>query len=153
TDSITEWVLKALDLNHAIVKVPVLRPEISGQPLKAMFDANALDALFIVNMYPATLVEDAINAGTRLLPVEGEPVTHLSVDYPFVQLLSLPANTYPQQPERIRTIGMPFLFVCRSDLDDDIAYRLAAHLLDAVSRIPMYNSVLRHIAVQDASAR
>jgi TRAP transporter TAXI family solute receptor len=151
TDTITDWVLKALDF-HDIVNVPVLRPEVSRQALKATFDANALDAMFIANMYPAPIVEEAINAGMFLLPIEAEQVTRLPLVYPILRLLSLPANTYPRQPERIRTIGMPFLLVCRSDLDDDITYRLAEHLLDAMSRIPMYHAALRHVSVQDISA-
>jgi TRAP transporter TAXI family solute receptor len=155
-DAIAERLLKALGLNGAIVKIgPIPRPELAGpgaESISSMLASNKLDALFIVNMYPGTVVEEAIKAGSRLLPIEGPAVTEIAVEYPFVHLISIPANTYPRQDTRIRTIGMPFLLVCRSDLDDDVGYRLAAHLLEAVSRVPLYNSVLRHIAVKDASA-
>ena len=156
-DFLTEWVIKAFRLNGAIVPVgPFTRPQLSNAlaqgSLDAVFGAHKLDALFLVNMYPATLVEDLTRAGARLIPIEGRTLADLSTEYPFVQWISIPAHVYPGQRERIRTIAVPALLVCRSDLDDELVYQLAAHLLDAVSQVPLYNSVLRHIAAQDASA-
>jgi TRAP transporter TAXI family solute receptor len=156
-DFLTDWVLKAFRLNEAIVRIgPFTRPQLSNAlaqgSLDALFGLNKLDALFIVNMYPATLVADLTGAGASLIPIQGKTLADLSAEYPFVQWISIPAHVYPGQAERIRTIAVPALLVCRSDLDDELVYRLASHLLDAVSQVPLYNTVLRHIAAQDASA-
>jgi TRAP transporter TAXI family solute receptor len=156
-DLLTEWVLKSFRLSDAISRTgPFTRAHLSSAvaegSLDAVFGVNKLDALFIVNMYPATVVEDLTRAGARLIPVEGRTLADLSAEYPFVQWISIPAHVYPGQNERIRTIAIPALLICRSDFDDEVVYRLAAHLVEAVSQVPLYNSVLRHIAAQDASA-
>ena len=155
-DFLTEWVLKAFGLNDAVTKIPMTRAQVVtalGQgSIDAVFGANRLDALFVVNMYPATLVADLTRAGARLIPIEGKTLGELSAAYPFVQWISIPAHVYPGQQDRVRTIAVPALLVCRSDLDDELVYELASHLLDAVSLVPLYNSVLRHITIQDASA-
>jgi TRAP transporter TAXI family solute receptor len=156
-DFLTDWVLKAFGLDDAITRIgPFTRSQLSNAlaqgSLETVFDVNKLDALFIVNMYPASLVEDLIRAGARLVPIEGRTLADVSAEYPFVQWMSLPAHVYPGQTERLRTIAIPALLVCRSDLDEEMVYSLTAHLLDAVSQAPLYKSVLRHIAVQDASA-
>jgi TRAP transporter TAXI family solute receptor len=156
-DFLTEWLLKAFRLSDDVVRIgPFTRSQLSNAltegSLDDVFAVNKLDALFLVNMYPATLVTDLTRAGARLIPVEGRTLADLSAEYPFVQWISIPAHVYPGQPERIRTIAVPALLVCPSDLDDELVYQLASHLLDAVSQVPLYNSVLRHIAAQDASA-
>ena len=156
-DNITEWVLEAFGLTDAIVRVGPFPRSRDGNalaqgPLDAVFAANRLDALFITNYYPATLVEDGMRAGLRLTPIEGKGLDTVFVEHPFIDAISIPRGVYPGQEERVRTVAIPIVLACSRELDEDLVYRLTAHLLNAVSQVPLYNTAMRHITVQEASA-
>lgn len=93
---------------------------------------NGVDASFATGYYPAPTVTRALLHGARLLPIEGDLAEQLRRDYPFVQLVTIPAHTYPQQTEAVRTIGVGRMLVCRSDLDERVVHDLTRHFLEAL---------------------
>jgi TRAP transporter TAXI family solute receptor len=99
-----------------------------------------VDAAFRTAYYPAPNVSDAMLVGARLVPIDGPIVATLQREYPFVQSLKIPANTYPNQPEAVKTIGVDRLLVCRADLDDALVHDLTRHFIEA---LPMVTSSVR----------
>jgi uncharacterized protein len=91
-----------------------------------------VDAAFRTAYYPAPNVYDAAKNGARLVPIDGPIVEQLQREYPFVQSLKIPANTYPNQPETVKTIGVDRLLVCRGDLDEAIVHDLTRHFIEAL---------------------
>jgi uncharacterized protein len=113
--------------------------------------AGRVDAMFLNATYPVDNVSDAIDAGAHLVSIEGSPVTALRREYPFFRLARIPAATYADQPESIRTIGIDVLLVCRDDLDEATAYELTKQFFDTLSTLPASQS-LRLMNVDSAPA-
>jgi uncharacterized protein len=91
-----------------------------------------VDAAFRTAYYPAPNVYDAAKNGARLVPIDGPIVEQLQREYPFVQSLKIPAHTYPNQPETVKTLGIDRLLVCRGDLDEAIVHDLTRHFIEAL---------------------
>jgi hypothetical protein len=91
-----------------------------------------VDAAFRTAYYPAPNVYQAAESGARLVPIDGPIVAELQREYPFVQSLKIPANTYPNQPVAVKTIGIDRLLVCRADLDEAIVHDLTRHFIEAL---------------------
>jgi TRAP transporter TAXI family solute receptor len=65
-----------------------------------------------------------MKAGVRLLDIDGPIVEEMRTEYPYLKRTLIPAGTYPNQPEPVRTIGIDIALVCRADLDEDLVYSL-----------------------------
>jgi len=79
----------------------------AGAPVSSITQAYALlgDRMTILNWTQASL--DKINAR-----------------YPLWDWYDLPADTYPNQDEAIRTIGSPNVLVTRADIPEDVVYNV-----------------------------
>ncbi len=91
-----------------------------------------VDAAFRTAYYPAPNIYQAAQNGARLVPIDGPIVAALQREYPFLQSLKIPANTYPNQPLAVKTIGVDRLLVCRADLDEAIVHDLTRHFIEAL---------------------
>lgn len=83
-----------------------------------------LDAAFSGFTLPSARVTAAMKEGVRLVPVDGPQIEELRTRYPHLKRTLIPRNTYPNQPDPIRTVAVDALFVCRADLSEDIVYSL-----------------------------
>jgi uncharacterized protein len=102
---------------------------VTGEPVALDKVNDALrdgryDAAFVHFYYPAQVVSVALRAGARVLPLEGPAIEKLRLQYPFVREVKIPPGTYEGQTEVIRTVGVDRLLLCRSDLDEELAYTL-----------------------------
>ena len=52
-------------------------------------------------------------------------IAKVNAKYPFLQPLTIPAESYPGQMEPLQTIGSFSFLLARADLPDELAYRLA----------------------------
>jgi TRAP transporter TAXI family solute receptor len=112
-----------------------------------------VDAAFVTGYYPLASVSEAARHGARLVPLDGAPILALTREYPFLRRMVIPAHTYEDQTEVIRTLGVDRLLVCRSDLDDTLVYALTRRLFEALPRMPQFGrSSLRLMDLEQASA-
>ena len=65
---------------------------------------------------------------------------------------SIPADTYPGQHERIHTIGVDTLLVCRSDLSEPLVHDLTKRLFDVLPTIAQRQTSLRLMDIEQAPA-
>jgi len=65
-----------------------------------------------------------MQAGGRLVGLSNEQITRVNAKYPFLQPLTVPAESYPGQMEPLQTIGSFSFLLARADLPDELAYRL-----------------------------
>src|SRR6185436_12707787 len=87
--------------------------------------SGELDAMFLnAAQPPEATVAAAIAAGGRLVPISGPTVEKLRRDYPFFQVATVRAGSYPHHPNAIHTIGIRSVLVCRDDLPEALAYEL-----------------------------
>lgn len=60
----------------------------------------------------------------RFIAPSAEDITRIVAKHNFLKPLTLPANTYPHQPEPMRSLGSWSFVVARTSLPDELAYRL-----------------------------
>ena len=83
-----------------------------------------MDAAFSGFGVPSATVITAMQRGARLVPIDGPEIEEMRTRYPYLKRTLIPRDTYPNQAEPIRTLGVDTLLVCRADLDDETVYSL-----------------------------
>ena len=88
-----------------------------------------LEAVFLTAAAPASQLQPiAARPGFRLLPITGAALERLVQERPGLNPLMLPANTYPQQREAVRTAASAALLVTTEDAPDTEVAHLAEFL-------------------------
>jgi TRAP transporter TAXI family solute receptor len=114
--------------------------------------AGTLDAAFVSAGYPSESVQIATRAGARIVAVEGDDVTRLRAEYPFLRLTFVPGGTYPGHPLPVPTVGVDSLLLCRADLDEELVYRLTAAFFEVLPTLSTELESLQLMDVARASA-
>lgn len=66
-----------------------------------------------------------MEAGGRLVGVSDDQAQKINATYPFLQPMTIPADSYPGQAEPLKTVGSFSFLLARPDLPEELAYRLA----------------------------
>ena len=107
---------------------------------QAVADAS-IDAAFLTTRAPATLVTK-LHEEMSLVALDHTKVTKLLQRYPFFLFTSIPANTYPEQPRAVRTVGVRALLVVRKGLTSDMVHRITrAVFTDAAIAVELSSSL------------
>jgi TRAP transporter TAXI family solute receptor len=73
--------------------------------------------------------------GARFIVPDADEIARVQAKHNFLKPLVVPADSYPNQSEAIRSLGSWSYVLVRPTLDDDIAYRLARTLHQAESAL------------------
>jgi len=115
------YVLGAHGMSYADVQ-PIFEPTDS---LVAKLGAGEIDAVFSAN--PLMLAAARALSKTvplRLLPIGRTEINRLRGSYPFLRPVTVAAHQLQGQDRPIETLGSEWLLVCRSDLSEEVVYRL-----------------------------
>jgi len=142
-------VLKAFDVEEVDIKAIGSR-EVAVRGLQdGTFDAIMLPGY----VYPEAFTEALLRErGAYLLPIEGPPVERLRRESPFVRVVMIPRDIYPGQDKIVPTVGIDMLIVCRRDLDEPLAYRLAEQLFNVFPRLARVEATMRFLNLEEAPA-
>jgi len=66
--------------------------------------------------------------GGRIIAPSAEDIARIRATHGYLGDLTLPANSYPGQPDAIRSVGSWSFVLARPTLDEDVAYRLTRAL-------------------------
>jgi len=92
---------------------------------------NTIDAGIIAAGYPiAAVMELARDIPIRLLETEPEVIKKLQAKYPNVTPLVFPAGTYKGINKDTHTYTLPQMWLCRTDLPEDIVYKIIKAVYD-----------------------
>jgi len=92
---------------------------------------NTIDAGLIAAGYPiAAVMELARDIPIRLLETEPEVIKKLQAKYPNVTPLVFPAGTYKGIDKDVHTYVLPQMWLCRTDLPEDIVYKIIKAVYD-----------------------
>ena len=107
---------------------------LSGTDAAQALADGKLDALFIIAAAPDPVVTSAMNAGARLLPIDGDVAGRLSGLHPFGTPGHIAAGIYgPDQPD-IATLMQPVAWIAGPALDPALAAELTAALASRPNR-------------------
>jgi len=91
------------------------------------------DAPMVLNGEMATQWGDGVGlpnftkimqAGGRLAGLSDDLIKEINAKYSFLQSLTIPAGYYPGQAEPLQTVGYFSFLLARTDLPEELAYRL-----------------------------
>jgi TRAP transporter TAXI family solute receptor len=116
----------------------------------ADLSSGALDAIFVLSRYPVDNVGGALERGSHLVPLAGNPIELLHRQYPFFRPMLIAGGAYRTQPLPVRTIGVHSLLVCRVDLDEELVYRLTKALFQSLAE--QSNELLWSVDLDRAAA-
>ncbi|MEQ8318879.1 MAG: TAXI family TRAP transporter solute-binding subunit [Rhodospirillales bacterium] len=87
--------------------------------------AGQIDAFITVAGHPSESITDMIKSeGAHLVPVIGKGRELLAEKSPFYALSEIPAGTYPDQTQTIKTVAVTALWLSRTDLDQEFIYKV-----------------------------
>jgi len=112
--------------------------------------SGKLDAMFVLSRYPVDNVRGALERGSHLMPLSGDPIERLHREYPFFRPMLIAGGAYPNQAQPVRTIGVHSLLLCRLDLDEGLAYRLTKALFQSLAE--QSNELLWSVDLDRAAA-
>ena len=113
---------------------------------------RTLDAVFVVAGLPAdALIDLSADPGVRMLPIPREQVRAMRAQYPFLQPISVAAGTY-RDVGAVETVGVASLLISRSDVDEELLYRLTREFFTALPRLYEAHPAVRLIDPEQAPA-
>ena len=122
--TVSEAVLAAIGLSFDDV-----RPEYLGQQegLNALRN-GVVDAVMAMGGYPVPSISDMMATPIRsfkVLNLSDEERNIIHQKEPWMLITEIPANTYMNQPEPIKTLQHVALFIVTEEMPEDVAYELA----------------------------
>ncbi|MGX8681271.1 MAG: TAXI family TRAP transporter solute-binding subunit, partial [Spirochaetales bacterium] len=97
-------------------------------------------------------VSQALSTGCRLLEIDEATIEKLKAKYPWYVNYTIPAGSYPNQNEDVRTTAIKMVMFCSSDLDEETVYMLTKTLWENMEALGESQSSLRGLSVQDAAS-
>jgi len=146
TQVAAKLVLQAQNLQNRIAAEPLTFDDVADG-----LSRHEVDAGFLVSSYPVPVIS-RLNAsrGVRLVPIERALADRIRADYPFFHPILIPAGTYEGQSAPVETIGVDNLLVCRSDLPDDLVYRLTRVFTESLSRLSRVHAAAASVDPEQA---
>jgi TRAP transporter TAXI family solute receptor len=148
TEVAARLVLQAQNLEDLIAAEPLTFDDVADGLAR-----HEVDAAFLVSSYPVPVIS-RLNAarGVRLVPIERALADRIRADYPFFHPILIPAGTYEGQSAPVETIGVDNLLVCRSDLPDDLVYRLTRVFIESLSSLSRVHAAAASVDPEQAPA-
>lgn len=78
--------------------------------------------------WPGFAAVAASPGGARFIAPDASEIARIRAKHTFLKPLTVPAGSYPGQPDAINSVGSWSFVLTRADLPDDVAYRLARTL-------------------------
>jgi TRAP transporter TAXI family solute receptor len=144
-----ESVLSAFGLDPSEIIDPA-----SGAGTDALAELldGRLEVMVNLGAPPVLLVQQALAAGARLLPIEGEPIDRLVREYPFYSVMVIPADAYPGLAAPVVTIGVDGVLLARSDVPDETVYALTKTLYSGPFGVPADAALAQRVDVSVGAA-
>lgn len=102
---------------------------------KAIQDGQ-LDAAFQTAGTPtAAITELAATVGVKIIPIDADKIDAIIAKYPFYVKTVVPANTYQTVPEEVTTVSVKSMLLVRSDLSDDLVYKVTKAIFDNTDKL------------------
>ena len=120
TGHITQRMLQDLGITQSQIH----GTRIQNAEIVSRLTSGDIDAAFSGFTLPSATVIAAMQRGVRLMPIDEPEIEEMRTRYPYLKRTLIPRNTYPNQPEPIRTLSVDTLLVCRAELDDETVYAL-----------------------------
>ena len=97
---------------------------------------------FFINNPASAVIELMSGRNAKLISLSDKVRDDLATKWGF-QKLTIPANDYPNQPEPVQTVGLPFVVFASTNLDDDLVYNLTKAVAENSERMGESHSAFK----------
>lgn len=105
-----------------------------------------LDGAWIMAGMPtAAVTEMCATADGRLVSMEPELIKKLQSEYPWYSEFTIPAGTYDNQPEAVRTTAIKMLLLTDASMSDDVVYSLTKTLWENIDDLGKAHAVMKTV--------
>jgi len=112
---------------------------------------NTIDAGIIAAGYPiAAIMELARDIPIRLLETEPEVLKKMQAKYPNVTAFVIPAGSYKGIDKDVHTYTLPQMWLCRTDLPDDLVYNIIKAVYDRSEERNAIHPMAKKYTVENA---
>ena len=101
-----------------------------------------LVSFFINDPAPRVIELLSARGGSRLVTLDENVRDALAREWGMLDL-TIPAGRYPNQPEEVWTVGMPFVVFTTTELDDELVYNLTRMIAENQERLVAAHSAFR----------
>ena len=101
---------------------------------------------------PAAAVSQALSSGCRLLDIDETTISALKSEYPWYVTYTIPAGTYPNQNQDIRTTAIKMVLFCSASLDEETVYQLTKSVFDHAEDIAKENAKGEELSIENATS-
>ena len=122
-------------------------------PSEALDDLvmGRIQAAILTGAYPYPEIATRVyGLPLRMLSLTGEQVAEVVKEAPFLLPMTVPANTYANQPDPIQTIGVSALLVVGEDLPDESVEALLSTLMDRGGALSQHTVQAYYISTDTA---
>jgi len=90
-----------------------------------------IDAAFITAGFPTSAItEIALTSDVKLVPIADDKVEAIKAKYPYYTDVVIPAGTYNNQDEDVKTVAVMAMLVVPEDLDEELVYNMTKALFE-----------------------
>jgi TRAP transporter TAXI family solute receptor len=112
---------------------------------------GTLDAAFVTSGTPTSAVSElAATAGVRIVNIADDKIAALIAKYPYYAEQAVEAGTYSGFDETVKTVAVKAQLVVRSDLSEDMVYKLTKSLFENLDQLVTVHKKAAEIQPQSA---
>ena len=119
-------------------------------PAADMLQNGTLDGAWIMSGAPAAAVSQALSSGCRLIDIDDATLAALQAKYPWYARYVIAANTYPNQPQPVKTSAIKMVMFCRGDLPEELIYNLTKSFWEHIEDLGKAQKNLKGLKPEDA---
>ncbi len=112
-----------------------------------------IDAAFIVAGPPTPAITELCTTNDAyLVPIDGAVADKLMADHPFYTVHEIPAGTYADQTEAVKTVTVKATLIVSTDASEDDVYALTAAIFDNIDAITEENGKGAELSIENATS-
>lgn len=121
---------------HGMKKEDVKAQYLSFAESAEQFKDKHIEAFIVTAGIPnAAIMDVAVMQNIRILSIAADKIAQLTKKYPFLSPMVIPANTYKNQTEEVKTVAVSAVLIASSELSEDVVYKLTKALFDNQSEL------------------
>ena len=112
-----------------------------------------IDAAFIVAGAPTPAITQLCTTNDAyLVPIDGDVAEKLMNDHPFYTVYEIPAGTYADQTDAVKTVTVKATLIVNASASEDEVYALTAAIFDNIDAIAEENAKGKELSIENATS-
>lgn len=117
---------------------------------------NKIDAYFIMSGHPSNIIQNnAELKNIKIISIDSKETNNMINNYPYLTKEIIEANTYKNQSEEVKTLGVKAILVTSSNVSEKIVYTITKAIVDNLDKFkqthPMYSHITKESLLEGLS--